>query len=249
MHLGPDLFPQYEEPFEEEESPACPGENFYAALEKELADFTKSVATCSSLVLRPSFIVGPSPRIDPSVNNLALCLGIYATLCAELHQPLKFLGGKPTWHAKHTLSHSDRIADLALRGSSELERGSCMALNAGDSDAFSFEEIWPQLAEWAGCPWEGPQGNYGISLAAALETDVLDGTWAGLANREALREPQLSRLWNGVFLEASMSTGWDARLSSKKATALGWAAPERQSGWPTFLRALCQLQEQRLLPS
>lgn len=249
MHLGPDFLPEYAEPFEEDVGPECPGENFYTALEDSLRKFAKPLPHFSSLVLRPSFIIGPSPRVGSNVMNLSLCLGVYALLCKELKRPMVFLGGPHAWVARHNLSHNDRIATLAINGGSALKGSSSIALNASDCDSFSFEEVWPHLAAWAGVEWKGPQGRNGVSIKAALgKKGCWSKAWNSVADREGLWERRLDNLFNPVFLEQTMSIAHNCRMSSEKASRLGWASSNKGGGWSTLSLAIQDLNSQGLLP-
>lgn len=180
--------------------------------------------------------------------NLSLALGIYSLLSRELRQPLRFLGSEEAWVARHNLSHSDRIAELAVSAGLGMARGSHTALNASDCDSFSFQEIWPSLAAWAGCEWEGPQGRNGISVSKVFGDADLTAAWEGLADREGLAERHFDKLFNAVFLEQSMSIGHNCRLSSEKSARLDWAPQVQGGGWVTLQRALRDLQKQGLLP-
>jgi nucleoside-diphosphate-sugar epimerase len=249
MHLGPDFLPEYAEPFEEDVGPECPGDNFYTALEDSLRKFAKPLPHFSSLVLRPTFIIGPSPRVGSNVMNLSLCLGVYALLCKELKKPLVFLGSPESWLARHNLSHNDRIAALAINGGSALKGSASMALNAADQESFSFEEVWPQLAAWAGVEWKGPQGRHGVSIKKALGDNSRWGkAWSSVADRDGLCERRLDRLFNPVFLEQTMSIAHNCRLSADKASRIGWAVPVKGGGWSTLQLAIKDLHVQGLLP-
>jgi len=248
MHLGPSLMADYAEPFEEDVGAECPGESFYDALEDSLRTFSQDLPHFSSAVLRPTFIIGPSPRTGPSVMNLSLALGMYALLNKELGQPLRFLGSEEAWVARHNLSHSDRIAELAVGAGVNMAGGSHTALNASDCDSFSFQEIWPSLAAWAGCAWEGPQGRNGVSVSRVFGDADLAAAWQAVADREGLAERKFDKLFNAVFLEQSMSIAHDCRLSSEKCDRLDWAPKVQGGGWVTLQRALQDLQRQGLLP-
>lgn len=248
MHLGPSMMQGYAEPFQEDIGAECPGSSFYDALEDSLRTFSSQLPNFSSVVLRPTFIIGPSPRTGPSVMNLSLALGMYSLLSKELGQPLRFLGSEEAWVARHNLSHSDRIGELAVSAGLGMARGSHTALNASDCDSFSFQDIWPSLAAWAGCEWEGPQGRNGISVSKVFGDVDLAAAWEAVADREGLAERSLDKLFNAVFLEQSMSIAHNCRLSSEKSARLGWAPQVRGGGWVTLERALRDLQKQGLLP-
>lgn len=254
MHLGPQLWPQYQEPFCEHMTEA-PGESAYQALEDSLHEFAALLPGLSSLVLRPTFILGPVPRPSPSCMNLSLCLGVYALLCKELAVPLRFLGGVDFWTAHHNFSHSDRVAQLAVNGGAALPlsgKSAQLALNASDHDSFSFAELWPSLSAWAGCcSWEGPVGRNGMSLTYALNgasSERVEEAWRTLAAQHGLREARLRQVLNVAFLEQSMCISHSARLSSQKCKRLSWASPVRDGGWETLQHAFSDLQAQGLLP-
>jgi len=249
MHLGPSLMADYAEPYEEDVGAECPGESFYDALEDSLRAFSSQHPNFSSAVLRPTFIIGPSPRTGPSVMNLSLALGMYALLSKELGLPLRFLGSEEAWVARHNLSHSDRIAELAISAGLNIAQGSHTALNASDCDSFSFQEIWPGLAAWAGCEtYEGPQGRNGVSVSRVFGDVDLAAAWEAMADREGLAERHFDKLFNAVFLEQSMSIAHNCRLSSEKCARLAWAPQVQGGGWVTLQRALRDLQKQGLLP-
>jgi hypothetical protein len=181
--------------------------------------------------------------------NLSLALGMYALLSKELGLPLRFLGSEEAWVARHNLSHSDRIAELAISAGLNMAHGSHTALNASDCDSFSFQEIWPGLAAWAGCEtYEGPQGRNGVSVSKVFGDVDLAAAWEAIADREGLAERRFDNLFNAVFLEQSMSIAHNCRLSSEKCARLAWAPQVQGGGWTTFRRALCDLQKQGLLP-
>jgi hypothetical protein len=127
--------------------------------------------------------------------------------------------------------------------------GSHTALNASDCDSFSFQEIWPGLAAWAGCEkFEGPQGRNGVSVSKVFGDVDLAAAWEAMADREGLAERRFDKLFNAVFLEQSMSIAHNCRLSSEKCARLAWAPQVQGGGWVTLQRALRDLQRQGLLP-
>jgi len=128
-----------------------------------------------------------------------------------------------------------------------------LALNASDAEAFSYMEIWPQLATWAGCDgWEGPQGRNGISFTCAMggrTMEELNVHWEKIVTRHGLRDYRLVDVLNVVFLEQSMSVAYNARLSTERCQSLHWASLKNSGGWVTLRHALTDLSLQGLLPS
>merc|ERR1711957_217027 len=128
---GPGCWSEYAEPFTED-MPEAPGDSAYRVLEEELLSMSARWPQLSVLILRPSYILGPVPRPSATCMNLSLCLGIYAVLCRELGRPMRFLGPAAAWTALHNLSHSDRVAQLAVNGGAVLPTlalTKCMPLN------------------------------------------------------------------------------------------------------------------------
>lgn len=146
VHLGPTKTPQ------EEWFPRCELEpNFYYGQEDLLWEWCRDKAT-EWVISMPSFVIGAVSKCQMS---LALPLGIYAAVSAYLGEPLVFLGDISAWTTVQRNSSAMLNAYFAewliLEETTANEK-----FNSTDGTIWTWEMMFPRVADWYGIKVEGP---------------------------------------------------------------------------------------------
>ncbi|KAL4896603.1 hypothetical protein BDV59DRAFT_198962 [Aspergillus ambiguus] len=146
VHLGPTAIPQVESQPRVTLEP-----NFYYPQEDLLVEFC-TAHRASWTTTRPSQIVGAATTV---VMNLALPLGIYATVQRHLHQKLVYPADLRAWETPMDLSTARMNAYLAEWAA--LTPGARdQSFNVCDGSPFTWRLFWPMLAAHFGIEGEGP---------------------------------------------------------------------------------------------
>jgi hypothetical protein len=125
--------------------------NFYYPQEDYLWEFCSKNKIGWNIAI-PSTILGAVPD---AAMNLCFPLGVYATICLHLGQPLVFPGDMVSWQSPYDQSAAKLNAYLeewaVLSPNTANER-----FNAINDSAFTWESFWPRFAGWYGLDWEAP---------------------------------------------------------------------------------------------
>lgn len=106
-------------------------------------------------VARPSFILGAVPD---AAMNVVQALGIYASVCKHLGQPLDFPASIEAWDL--VISQSSAKLNAYLEEWSALSPNTANeAFNAADDSPFTWGKFWPKLAAWFGIEYRKPSLN------------------------------------------------------------------------------------------
>ena len=198
-----------------EREPRVPHENFYWLQE----DFLKSRQSGTSwryTIWRPQIIFGHA--LGAPMNMLA-AIGVYAAFCKADRKPLVYPGGAS---APAEAIDADLLASAILFA---MEHESCQnqTFNITNGDVFTWENVWPRIAESLGCDQGDPQSMRLVELYER-ESD-----WARIRYQAGLQNHSIRRLVGDSFhyADALLNTGSDrspppALLSTIKLRQAGF---------------------------
>ena len=136
-HLGP-----FKTPARESDGGHMPPEfnidqqDFLAARQRQ-AGWTWSA-------MRPS-VVGGVAVGNPM--NLAVAIGVFATMSRELGVPLRFPGKPGAYHSLMQMTDSRLLAKATVWAATEPD-GACQVFNIGNGDLFRWSELWPRIGKY-----------------------------------------------------------------------------------------------------
>lgn len=248
MHLGPLTFPSYSCPFIEDKT-RSPGPLSYFDQERVLETKSKELGFAFSVV-RPSFIVGLSPRMNGKrTQSLGLVIAVYATILKAKGLPLYFPGSSATWKSLSQLSTAEDIARISIWASNN-QRCRNQAFNVPSTHAFSWNDgTWNSIATFFGMKCEEPPRN-SISGFSCHEFVGEDGKllWDALQHNQLVRQDLLfGNVFNPDFFDKSFSPFWDATFSDLKLRDFGYDLNMKPAG-EVFQSYFNLLIQEKIIP-
>ena len=230
VHVGPFPTPA------EESQPRAPIDNFnydqqdYLSSRAATAGWTWSAS-------RPNTLVHYSPAI---ARNLVSTLGAWAAICRELDAALDFPGPPAAYDSLTQLTTIELLARAIAWMATE---PACAneAFNVTNTDLFRWHALWPRLAQAFGIPL-GPVRPLRLAEAMAGRGEL----WRKLCARHGLVQPDLDRVANWGYADATLERTWDEILSHNKARRLGFHAWD--DSLTRFFTVLDQYRRARILP-
>jgi hypothetical protein len=211
MHLGPSLWDGYSCPFYED-STKCPGPLSYF----DSQDFIRDRAAKDGFTwneVRPTFIIGLAPELTLATQSFGLALATYAIILKAQGKNLMFPGSVNSYNAIINLTTSEKIAEVAVWST---EGHPNEAYNVVSCPAFSWKQVWPQIAKWFGMTPMDP-----IHPLQGENTELMMGEdaaviWTHLQRKFGLQKIDFPCLLNNDFLDKSFTAGFDSEFSVDK---------------------------------
>jgi nucleoside-diphosphate-sugar epimerase len=202
-------------PFREEE-PRLATPNFYYAQEDELFSsaerngFTWSVHRAHTVF---GFATG-------NAMNMVATLCAYATICKERGLPFVFPGSATQWNSVTDVTDAELLAEQILWAATD-KNGQNEAFNIANGDVFRWRWLWPQIAAHFGLEWEGF-----ATAPRPLEQAMadMDGTWADIASKHQLAEPELARVASWWHTDGDLGRDIEVLTDMNKSRTAGFAA-------------------------
>ncbi|KAK1573004.1 uncharacterized protein LY79DRAFT_641967 [Colletotrichum navitas] len=263
VHLGPTKTPQ------EEWFPRCDLEpNFYYFQEDSLWDWCRKNAT-EWVISMPSFVIGAVPHCQMS---LALPLGIYAAVSAYLGEPLVFLGDISAWTTVQRNSSAMLNAYFAEWLALE-EKTANEKFNSTDGTIWTWEMMFPRIADWYGIKVEGPRPDDSPDYITVPARDRLPPRGYKSSTRPRFRsmttswakQSKVQTAWNKLkedhglkngamdniestfaILDGAMIFPSSGVMSTDKARKRGWNG--YVDSYESLLETLDELAELKLIP-
>lgn len=212
--------------------------NFYYVQEDYLRALQQG-KSWSWTVLRPQVVIGHAT--GSAMNGIAP-LGAYAAISRELGMPLRFPGG-----ASRVSEGTDaRLLAKAIAWAGSEARCANEIFNIVNGDVFTWEAVWPRIAELFDMPLGTPAP---VPLARVMVDKA--PVWDRIVERHGLKPHKLSDLIpNWQFADSMFGYGSrpnPSHVSGIKARKYGFQ--ECQDSEEMLLDWLKILQEQRILPS
>ena len=232
---GKGVLPQT--PFREEQG-RLDVENFYYAQEDEVfAAANRDGFTWS--VHRPHTVIG---KAVGNAMNMGTTLAVYATLCRELGRPFRFPGSAAQWNSLTDMTDARQLAKQLLWATETLAAAN-QDFNIVNGDVFRWSWMWARIADWFGlepAPFDG--------TVMPLEQQMADdaGVWRKIADREGLREPDLTRLASPWHTDADLGRPIEVVTDMSKSRRMGFLAYQPTDD--AFFDLFRDLRAARLMP-
>lgn len=230
MHLGP--FPTRVD----ENAPRASVGNFYYDQQDMLAERQRG-ATWAWSATRPTFLYDFAP--ERARNGIAV-IGAYAALCRELGKPLDFPGPVKAFEAERDATDASLFA-RAMKFIATSPNGRNQAFNVNNGDFFSWQELWPKIAEYAGVASGRPR-----PFSLLQWTRDKEPVWSAIVRRHGLRATTLDEVADWAFADFHWSHPYDVSSSSDKLHKAGFN--ERLDSWQMTRNHLMRYREAKILP-
>jgi nucleoside-diphosphate-sugar epimerase len=221
-----------------EEMPRLPYPNFYYAQEDELFDAARRRGFAWS-VHRAHTTIGYALG---NAMNMGVTLAVYATICRETGRPFVFPGSPQQWDGLTDVTDA-RVLAKHLEWAATADAGRDEAFNIVNGDIFRWRWLWPRLAADFGieaAPYPG--------RATPLEPQLADAgtTWAGIAARYGLAEPDLGKLNSAWHTDLDLGREIEVVTDMTKSRLAGFH--EYQPTLGSFLDLFARLRRERIIP-
>lgn len=188
--------------------------------------------------LRPHCVSGVAVG---SPSNVMLGMGVYAAVMRALGRPLAFPASQAAFDARLTYTDAGLLA-RAMAWAATAPAARDEDFNVANGDTFSWRNVWPAIAEAFGMRAAPPQP---ISLAEEMPRHR--SVWARLAEAGGLAQPDIGKLVDWHFMDATLALQWDQTMSLEKLRARGFVAQVESRGM--ILDILRQYRQCRVLPA
>ncbi|MFT4112370.1 SDR family oxidoreductase [Silvibacterium sp.] len=224
-------------PFREEQS-RLNLENFYYAQEDEVFAASERQGFGWS-VHRPHTIIGYAVG---NAMNMGVTLAVYASICRELGQPMRFPGSSVQWNGLTDMTDARLLAQHQLWAATTPGARN-KAFNVVNGDVFRWKWMWPRLAEWFGARTEELIGE-----GTPLEEQLQDAApvWKQIAEKYGLAEGNIDRLISAWHTDADLGRPIEVVTDMSKSRRLGFTA--YQATDEAFFALFGRLREARLIP-
>ncbi|WP_456268896.1 SDR family oxidoreductase [Kushneria sp. AK178] len=232
IHLGADV------PTPARESdPGHMPPNLYQAQEAQLARRAEN-ASWDYVALRPDVMVDGNVHGNPM--NIALVVGVFATLSKALGLPLRFPGSEQAYRVLMQFTDADLLGRASLWAASTKGIGG-EAFNITNGDVFRWQRLWEDVADYFDMATASP-------VPLDLPTHMADkgDLWRDIASRHDLVEPDLSKLVGWNFGHFIFNTETDVISDVNKIHDAGFQ--ETEAARTSLLRALDTLRANRIIP-
>jgi nucleoside-diphosphate-sugar epimerase len=174
--------------------------------------------------------------------NMGVTLAVYATICRETGRPFVFPGSPQQWDGLTDVTDA-RVLAKHLEWAATSDAGRDEAFNIVNGDIFRWRWLWPRLAADFGleaAPYPG--------RATPLEPQLADAraTWAGIAARYGLAEPDLGKLNSAWHTDLDLGRQIEVVTDMTKSRLAGFH--EYQPTLGSFLDLFARLRRERIIP-
>jgi hypothetical protein len=247
MHLGPSLWSGYSCPFDEDKT-RCPGPLSYFDAEEYIMTRAKK-DSFSWNVVRPTFIIGLAPELTPSTQSFGIALAVYALIMKAQGRNLMYPGSDKSYNAKINLCTSEKIGEVACWSVATHPNN---AYNVVSCPAFSWKQVWPDIAKWFGMqPMDPIHPLQGENTAIMMGEDAAI-IWGHLQKKFGLVQVDFACLLNNDFLDKSFMAGFDSVFSTEKLKRDGYPA-EQLLEFPSAVECMQtffdRLVDEHIIPS
>ncbi len=222
-----------------EEMPRQPVENFYYVQEDEVYEAARRQGFSWS-VHRPHTIIGYALG---NAMNMGVTLAVYASICRETGRPFVYPGSPQQWEGLADVTDARLLArHLAWAATSEAARD--QAFNVVNGDVFRWSWLWPRLAAPFGleaAPYPGHASPLEPQMAA------LAPTWAEIAARHGLAEPDLTKLASAWHTDLDLGRPMEVITDMTKSRLAGFL--DYQSTPDSFFDLFARLRADRIIPA
>ncbi|WP_420410272.1 SDR family oxidoreductase [Hoeflea sp.] len=168
VHHGPYRMPA------RESDPRFIASNFYYDQEDLVRERSASEGW-SFTVLRPQIVCGYALH---NPMNAAMAIGVYAAICAELGQPMRFSGGPACYQE----AVDAELLARAIEWACVEPRCAGETYNIANGDCFTWRNLWPRIAQRFGAE---PGIDHAFSMARVMPDK--GAVWDRIVEKHGLR--------------------------------------------------------------
>lgn len=188
-------------------------------------------------VLRPEGVVGYAVG---NPMNILMVIAVYASLCRELGQPLRFPGTVPAYDALYQVTDAALLARATVWAGSAPEAAG-EVFNITNGDQIRWRHLWPVFARHFGMDYAEPQP---VPLVEAMAQH--EELWGRLVERHDLVPTPYQDLVGWAFGDFLFRSEFDNVSSTVKARQAGFA--DCLDTEDRFLELFDQLAANRIIP-
>ncbi|MHA7189360.1 SDR family oxidoreductase [Arthrobacter sp. MDT2-16] len=210
--------------------------NFYYDQE----DILRAVAAergFRATMLRPEGVVGYAVG---NPMNILMVIAVYASICRELGQPLRFPGTHAAYDALYQVTDASLLARATVWAGSE-PRAAGEVYNITNGDQIRWRHLWPVFARHFGMDYAEPQP---VPLAEAMPHH--EDLWQGMVTTYDLVPTPFEDLAGWAFGDFLFRSGFDNVTSTIKARQHGFS--DCLDTEDRFLELFDQLAAGRIIP-
>jgi nucleoside-diphosphate-sugar epimerase len=188
-------------------------------------------------VLRPEGVVGYAVG---NPMNLLMVIAVYASICRELGQPMRFPGTVAAYDALYQVTDAELLARATVWAAAE-PGAAGEIFNITNGDQLRWRHLWPVFARHFGMDLAEPQP---VPLADAMPQHR--AVWERLVQRHSLRDTPYDRLVGWEFGDFLLRSEFDNVTSTVKGRQAGFA--DCLDTDDRFLELFDRLAEDRVIP-
>jgi nucleoside-diphosphate-sugar epimerase len=233
-HLGPHKTPS------QERDPRLCQPHFYYDQEDSLNKSSNEYKWGWS-ILRPHVVIGPALR---SPMNLAVVIGVYATLCKEQKLSFQFPGITGAFLPIYQATDSGLLAKaIEWAGSNQSAWG--QIFNITNGDFFRWCHMWPFIGDYFNLEIEGPADSFNyVPLEERFKNATL--IWKKIALQEGLKICDLNELVSWKFGDYVFQIEWDVMADTTKCRQAGFL--EFIDSEKMFVNRFNELRQLQIIP-
>jgi len=224
-------------PFREEQ-PRLNVENFYYAQEDEVFSAAARDGYGWS-VHRPHTIIGYAVG---NAMNMGTTLAVYASICKETGQPMRFPGSSVQWKSLTDMTDA-RLLAKHLVWASATPAARNQAFNVVNGDIFRWTWMWKRIAAWFDVEAEELAAEGTPLVKQLAEAAPL---WKQIAAKYGLAEPDLNVISSAWHTDADLGRPIEVVTDMSKSRKLGFT--EYQPTDESFFELFEKLRARRLIP-
>jgi nucleoside-diphosphate-sugar epimerase len=187
--------------------------------------------------LRPQTLCGFAPG---AAMSIVPAIAVYAAICKELGQPLRFPGKPGAYDSIYQVTESAHFARAALWAATE-PRCANQAYNITNGDYFRWRNVWPKIAQVFGMKM-GDVQTIDLSQHMADKAPL----WAALAKKHGLKKIAFDQLVAWPFADYVFAADWDLMSDVTKCRLHGFH--DVVDSEAMFERLLRQFRREKIVP-
>ncbi|MBB5178807.1 nucleoside-diphosphate-sugar epimerase [Planomicrobium koreense] len=187
--------------------------------------------------LRPSVVCGFALG---NPMNLAMVIGIYASISKELGLPLRFPGKPGAYSSLLEMTDAGLLAKATVWAATS-EQCENQAFNITNGDLFRWEELWPKIADYFGLGTAPP-----LPMSLDVVMSDKEELWNAMVKKHGLEELPYSDVSSWKFGDFVFAWDYDFFADSSKARRLGFH--EYVDTEKMFYTIFDDFKERKILP-
>ncbi|OCA72227.1 NAD-dependent dehydratase [Chryseobacterium artocarpi] len=221
-----------------EEHPRLPLPNFYYAQEDEVYKASERDGFTWS-IHRPHTVIGYAVG---NLMNIAVTLGVYASICKEAGKPFIYPGSEAQWNGISDVTDAGILAKQ-LVWASTTESAKNQAFNITNGDVFRWKWLWERLANWFEIQAEGYNGSI---RPLEKEMENTQEIWTEIAKKYNLKEKNVNRLSSAWHTDLDLGRPLEVMCDMSKSRKLGFKA--YKSTEDSFIEVFERLRSENIIP-